>query len=200
MADTPLLVTADTIARMIGVPLPLTAAQRAVIEDEIQNGQDDVEGYLDRPLVTRDVTLTGLTPIPHEDPMSWQAWGADRFDDDFAVVSATEQPDGGWTVVFRVGLDGASTRAIIRYIKAHAAEAVRLSPSSGMGTRQITSMSAEGQSVSLEQARTTAGVPGGLPTLEGLARWRRRPSAYQSARVHEGPWPMVSAPVGWDPR
>ena len=200
MPDTPLLVDADSVARKIGVPLPLTAEQRATIEDAIQDGQDDVEGYLLRPLATRDVTRTGLTPAPWTDVMSWEAWGASMFDEDFFVVSATEQPDNaGWTVVFRVGLPADAMRPIIRYIKAHAAESVRLSPSSGMGKRQITSMSAEGQSVGLEKATTTQGVPGGLPTLDTLKRWRRRATAYQSDRQHSGPWPMVSPPVGWNP-
>jgi hypothetical protein len=69
-------------------------------------------------------------------------------------VSAYRAREGGtYDVGFLVGLDGATIDPIVRYVTMHAAESERLRPG-GVGSqgRQVSSVSAKGQSVPYESA------------------------------------------------
>lgn len=197
MAEEHLIVSADVVGRKLGLTT-LTGPQREVIEDEILDAQDAVVGHLGRPIAPEESVRTELSPKHGEDLMSWRAWGL-LFDDEFTVKSAVQDEKGTYTVTFLVGLDGTKVRAIARYVRAHAVEAVRLNSSNQMGERAITSMSAEGQSLAFESTKIAAGDAGALPTLASLDKYVRR-SAYQANRPAAPPWPMTSPPSGWDPR
>jgi hypothetical protein len=86
-------------------------------------------------------------------------------------VSAYRAREGGtYDVSFLVGLDGATIDPIVRYVTMHAAESERLRPG-GVGSqgRQVSSVSAKGQSVPYESAP----IPGQADALPELSRWKR---------------------------
>ncbi len=199
MDEPTLLVQPEVVARKLGVRTALTADQRETIEDAILDATQTVEGYLQRPLTPRAQTVTGLYPRPGYALEDWRAWSVE-IDDDYAVATAVAKDDGTYDVTFTVGLDAAQHPDIVRYVRVHAVETVRLDDESGMGKRRVSSMSAEGQSMSWESGRAPSGDAGALPALESLKRHRRLPGAYQAKRPAPAPWPMTSAPVGWDPR
>ncbi|MEU9781506.1 hypothetical protein AB0H92_11115 [Streptomyces phaeochromogenes] len=170
-----LVTSPEAVAKELGVPLPLTAEQRDDLLTAIRKAQADVVGYLGQPVIPQLVTRTALTP--HwgrddrlEDAASWPFEG-----DDLVQVSAyRDRGNGTYDVDFRVGFDGAAIDPVIRYVTTHAAESERLRPG-GVGSqgRRVSSVSAEGQSISYESAPTT-GQAGALPELSSLSRWKRR--------------------------
>lgn len=170
-----LVTSPEAVAKELGVPLPLTAEQRDDLLTAIRKAQSDVVGYLGQPVIPQLVTRTALTP--HwgrddrlEDAASWPFEG-----DDLVQVSAyRDRGNGTYDVDFRVGFDGAAVDSVIRYVTTHAAESERLRPG-GVGSqgRRVSSVSAEGQSISYESAPTT-GQAGALPELSSLSRWKRR--------------------------
>ncbi|SEE84270.1 hypothetical protein SAMN05216483_6748 [Streptomyces sp. 2131.1] len=188
-----LVTSPEAVAKELGVPLPLTAEQRDDLLTAIRKAQADVVGYLGQPVVPQLVTRTALTPYVGgtdrlEDATLWP------FDvDDLVQVSTYRvRTDGAYDVDFLVGLDGAAVDPIVRYVTTHAAESERLRPG-GVGSqgRRVSSVSAEGQSISYESAPTT-GQAGALPELTSLARWKRR--LFQPlARPARPPWPYSSA-------
>ncbi|MGW0033091.1 hypothetical protein ACWDXD_25150 [Streptomyces sp. NPDC003314] len=188
-----LVTSPEAVADELGLPLPLTAAQRDDLLTAIRRAQADVVGYLGRPVVPQLVTRPGLTPRwgrdeDLEDPATWS------FDTgDLAQVSAYRPRDGGtYDVDFLVGLDGATIDPITRYVTTHAAEAERQRPGSAAAQgRRVSSVSAEGQAVSYESA-PAAGQAGALPALDSLKRWKRLlyQPLNQGARA---PWPYSSA-------
>ncbi|MFD3311751.1 hypothetical protein [Streptomyces sp. NPDC058656] len=170
-----LVTSPEAVAKELGVPLPLTAEQRDDLLTAIRKAQSDVVGYLGQPVIPQLVTRTALTP--HwgrddrlEDAASWPFEG-----DDLVQVSAyRDRGNGTYDVDFRVGFDGAAVDPVVRYVTTHAAESERLRPG-GVGSqgRRVSSVSAEGQSISYESAPTT-GQAGALPELSSLSRWKRR--------------------------
>ncbi|MGA5454844.1 hypothetical protein ACPCVO_50710 [Streptomyces umbrinus] len=170
-----LVTSPEAVAKELGVLLPLTAEQRDDLLTAIRKAQADVVGYLGQPVIPQLVTRTALTP--HwgrddrlEDAASWPFEG-----DDLVQVSAyRDRGNGTYDVDFRVGFDGAAVDPVVRYVTTHAAESERLRPG-GVGSqgRRVSSVSAEGQSISYESAPTT-GQAGALPELSSLSRWKRR--------------------------
>ncbi|MFJ7004145.1 hypothetical protein ACIQWY_29570 [Streptomyces albidoflavus] len=187
-----LVTSPEAVATELGLPLPLTADQRDALMTAILNAQDDVVGYLGQPLVPQLVTRTALTPYwrIHEDLAQPDSWPV-LFDDLVRVVAYRDRGDGTYDVEFRVGFDGAANRAVVRYVTAHAAEAERQRPGGvGAHERRVSSVSAEGQAVSYEPSPATGQV-GAPPTLESLARWKRR--LFQPLnRPARAPWPYSS--------
>jgi hypothetical protein len=131
------------------------------------------------------------------------------------LLSVDLPPGGcGYTVTYRAGLDAGGERVfepIVRYVREHA---MGSEPVQGLrrrlrldDTRTVTSISVTGQSVSYKDVRDSAaaapgsGVPGSLPTLASLDRWRiagRR--VYQRATVAWSPWPYddgYTSPRWW---
>lgn len=182
-----LIVTADYIARRLGLPRPLSADDQWTVEEAITEAQSDVEAYLGRAITPTQYTETGL----------WKA-----FDGSYLltywplvdIVSETAETDpdtaqllGTWTVVYTAGLDAANDpllAPIRRYVVAAAMNSPSVTdlweaaqPSAG---RVVTSVSAEGQSVSYANTSPAggqigpagSGSPGALPLLSSLDRWR----------------------------
>ncbi|MEU9925152.1 hypothetical protein AB0H51_28355 [Streptomyces griseoluteus] len=173
---TGLVASPEQLADELGVPLPLTPVQREAFRDKLSKAQADVAGYLKRPLVPTPKTLRGVTPMPFEPLEKARAWPVPDVDDIVTVVSYTQDPDGTYTVRLRIGLDAAAEDPIVSYILVHAAERIRNSPgaeATASGGRRVTSVSAEGQSISYETA-PAAGQAGALPTLDSLGDYRKR--------------------------
>ncbi|MEW1657833.1 hypothetical protein [Streptomyces sp. NPDC093707] len=184
-----LLASAEEVADELGLPLPLTAAQREHLWTRIRQAQADVSGYLCRPLIPAPLRLEGVTPlygIPLDDPHAWPT--PQGLDDVVSVSSYAATADGTYTVELLVGVDGSAEEPIVRYVVAHAAEALRNDPSSPAGgSRRVTSVSAEGQSVSYDTAPLTGQV-GALPVLDSLSGYRLR--LYRPiATATPTPWP-----------
>ncbi|MFJ1552712.1 hypothetical protein [Streptomyces mirabilis] len=187
-----LVTSPEAVADDLGVPLPLTPAQRDALMTAIRKAQSDVEGYLGRPLVPRVVTRTALTPYwrSSEDLSDPEAWPFE-VDDVWQVSAYSDRGDGTYDVDFRVGLDGVAEDPVVRYVTAHAAESERNRPG-GVGAqgRRVSSVSAEGQSISYESAPTT-GQAGALPTIDTLSRLKRR--LWQPLNTPpRPPWPYSS--------
>ncbi|AKN68762.1 hypothetical protein QR97_02145 [Streptomyces sp. PBH53] len=186
----------EAVADALGVPLPLTPAQRAAYEEEIRNAQADVAGYLNRSLVPRLMTVRGVTPRWTDALDDITAWPV-HLDDIAEVVTYRTNPDGTYDVDLLVGLNGAHEEAVVRYVVAHAAEMVRQRPDqSGGAGRRVSSVSAEGQSISYESA-PAAGQAGALPSIDSLKSLRRLLFEPLS-RPPRAPWPYSSTrPRRW---
>ncbi|MGC5042500.1 hypothetical protein ACLQ16_04185 [Streptomyces albidoflavus] len=181
----------EAVADALGVPLPLSSAQRSAYEEEIRNAQADVAAYLNRPLVPTATTLRGVTPRWADALDDIEAWPV-HLDDIAEVVSYRTNPNGTYDVDLLVGLNAAQEETVVRYVVAHAAESVRQRPdqSSGSG-RRVSSVSAEGQSISYDSAPIT-GQAGALPTIDSLKRLRRL--VFQPlSRPPRAPWPYSSS-------
>lgn len=187
---TGLVASPEQLADELGVPLPLTAAQREDFRTKLGKAQADVAGYLNRPLVPSPKTLRGVHPMPFHELTDARAWPVPDVDDVVKVVSYAQDADESYTVRLRIGLDAAAEAPICRYVLAHATEGIRNSPGSEQtanGGRRVTSVSAEGQSISYETSPTT-GQAGALPTLDSLKNYRKllwRPLPTAPAT----PWP-----------
>ncbi|MEU9354997.1 hypothetical protein AB0D65_29380 [Streptomyces griseoloalbus] len=187
-----LVTSPEAVATKLGVPLQLTPEQRDDLLTAIRDAQADVVGYLGQPVTPQLVTRTGLEPCWGRDDRLEDAdsWPVEV--DDLVQVSAYRlRDDGTYDVDFLVGFDGAANDAVVRYVTAHAAESERNRPG-GVGSqgRRVSSVSAEGQSISYEAA-PAAGQAGALPTLDSLSRWKRR--LFQPLnRPARPPWPYSS--------
>ncbi|MER7759465.1 hypothetical protein [Streptomyces sp. NPDC097619] len=177
------LVSPEQVADELGVALPLTAAQRETFRTDIGKAQSDVAGYLGRPLVPRPETLRSVQPLYGYPLSDSRAWPAPSYDDITTVLSHTATSDGRYDVRLLIGLHAAREEPIVRYVLAHAAEMIRNKPGTADGGRRVSSVSAEGQSISYDSA-PAAGQAGALPSLESLAGYRKR--LYR---------PIVGAPV-----
>lgn len=185
------VVTPEEIAAKLGVTVPLSDADRAVIEAAITDCQADVEAELNRSIVPTQQTLQGVWPRLGYDLMDWRAWpqASEVYDDDIKPEFMTANPDGSYDVTFTVGLDGANTPPVKRYVKAHTIESIRNDPDSGIGTnRLVTSVSAEGQSVSYATASVDAGAAGSLPNIKTLRAFKRR-AVFRANRAGVSIWP-----------
>ncbi|MEU9699547.1 hypothetical protein [Streptomyces sp. NPDC047981] len=185
-----LVASPEAVADALGLPLPLTPAQRTTYETEIRNAQADVSAYLNRPIIPTLTTLRGLRPHGSGDLDDGATWALDL--DDIAVVeSYRSNPDGTYDVDLLVGLHGVQEDPVVRYVVAHAAEAIRQRPDgSGAAGRRVSSVSAEGQSVSYESTPAT-GQAGAPPVIGSLHRLRRL--TFQPVRrPARAPWPYSS--------
>ncbi|MFD3514907.1 hypothetical protein [Streptomyces sp. NPDC058657] len=181
----------EAVADALGTALPLTSAQRSTYEEAIRDAQADVAAYLNRSLVPTARTLRGVTPRTNDALDDIDAWPL-HIDDFASVVSYRAQPGGTYDVDLLIGLNGAQEEAVVRYVVAHAAESVRQRNDQGAGPgRRISSVSAEGQSVSYDAAPVT-GQAGALPTINSLNRLRRLVFEPLS-RPPRAPWPYSSS-------
>jgi hypothetical protein len=183
-----LIASAEQIADKLGVPLPLTAVQREHYWLAISEAQADVISYIGRPLIPTPRQLLEVTPLfgyALDDP---QAWPIQHYDDVVSVVSYTDNLVGTYNVQLLVGVDGSSEEPIVRYVVAHAAESLRNDPAAATdGGRRVSSVSAEGQSISYDAA-PLPGQAGAAPTLDSLSGYRRR--IYRPMKTAAvAPWP-----------
>ncbi|MDI3407679.1 hypothetical protein [Streptomyces cavernicola] len=181
----------EAVADALGVPLPLTFAQRSAYEEEMRNAQADVVAHLNRPLVPTATTLRGVTPRWTDALDDIDDWPV-HLDDIAEVITYRANADGTYDVDLLVGLNGAQEETVVRYVVAHAAESARQRPDqSAVSGRRVSSVSAEGQSISYESAPTT-GQAGALPTINSLNRLRRL--VFQPlTRPPRAPWPYSSS-------
>ncbi|RSS97252.1 hypothetical protein EF903_01650 [Streptomyces sp. WAC05292] len=180
-----LLVSPEQVADELGVPLPLTAAQREAFRTDIAKAQADVSGYLGRPIIPRPERLRSVLPLFGYALSDARAWPAASYDDITTVLSYAPAADGRYDVRLLIGLHAAQEEPIVRYVLAHAAETIRNKPGAN-SERRVTSVSAEGQSISYDTA-PVAGQAGALPALDSLAGYKKR--LYR---------PIVGAPaVAW---
>ncbi len=187
---TGLVASPEQLADELHVPLPLSAAQRETFRTALEKAQAEVAAYLQRPLVPVPQTLRQVAPTPFFALTDPRAWPVPDVDDAVKVVSYELGADDAYTVRLLIGLDAAAEAPIVHYVIAHAAERIRSGPGGeevAGGGRRVSSVSAEGQSISYEAA-PAAGQAGALPTLDSLHTYRRRlwrplPTAAAS------PWP-----------
>ncbi|MFJ2745316.1 hypothetical protein ACIO3O_37295 [Streptomyces sp. NPDC087440] len=188
-----LVVSPEAVADELGLPLPLDAAQRSTLTTAIRNAQADVVGYLGRPLIPRTLTLLAVQPRWSDDLDSADTWPLPEQDDLVDVEAYRPRGDGTYDVDVLVGLNAAAEPAVRRYVAAHAAESERNRPNNPVGEgRRVSSVSAEGQSISYEAA-PVVGQAGAPPTLDSLSSLRRllfRPVT----RPARAPWPYSASP------
>ncbi|MER5482649.1 hypothetical protein ABT024_05445 [Streptomyces sp. NPDC002812] len=184
---TGLIASPEQVADKLKTPLPLTAAQRESYRTDIAEAQAAVSAYLGRPLIPAPQFLRSVRPLLGSDLASPDAWPLQEYDDEVTVLGHTVNPDGSYDVQLLVGLEAALEEPIVRYVVAHAAESIRNAPAAGAEGRRVTSVSAEGQSVSYDSA-PTAGQAGALPSLDSLSRYRKQ--LYRPiSRTPATPWP-----------
>jgi hypothetical protein len=148
------------------------------------------------------VQLTKVLPAFGTDPGDWRAWRdlEGTPDDEYQVDAYSPNPDGTYNVTLRVGLDGAAEEPIARFVAAHAAETLRLSDR--YGKRRVTSVSAEGQSVSYEASPSasqnrSSQKAGELPDITTLSRYKEVP-VFVRQKFRRGPWPYGPSHLsGW---
>ncbi len=182
-SDPTLLVEPDSVARRLGVALPLSATQRERVVDAIRDAQAEVEGELNRAIVPETRVFPNALPVIGGDPRTVTTWPALAVvDDRVSIASFTANTDGTFRLTVRVGLDGIKERPIVRYVTAAAVEALRHDPSVTplLGEhRRVNSLSAEGQSITFEAAAPAANAEAGArPTLKSLRQYKRH-AAYQ---------------------
>jgi hypothetical protein len=189
--DPTMAVSPKEVARRVGLdPNALTSDQTEYITDVIYDVQADVEAYLRRPIFAVPRTFEGeyaaygVDPDDNAQLLERQSWPRlrDVIDDDWTVTAVTPSTDGNDTydVTVNLGVDGRNERPVRRFLVAHAIESIRNDPNPPTGLvvkRRITSVSAEGQSISYDRGSTTAGAAGGPPSLDSLKAYRRSSSA-----------------------
>lgn len=190
--DLSLIVSPEDVATKLGVQLPITAAQRETLIDAILDAQGAVEAFLNRSLVPFTETLAGVYPRGY-DLDSWKSWPVAQFNDKVQVLGHVSNGDGSYDVTVKVGLDGRAELPIRRFVRVQAAESVRQDPATGMGTRTVSSVSADGQSVSYERDYSTAdGAAGSTPNISSLRRYKRHAVYRRPTRV-DPRWPYAGS-------
>jgi choline dehydrogenase-like flavoprotein len=187
-----LVVSPETLAVKLGVPLPLTAEQRAALIDALLDAQTDVRAYLGRPILPQVVTERRSWP-----PGGWLFVEQPVLEvlTETEVLDENSQPTGYWDVTYLAGLDARSDerlRPIRRVVLAQAAQqdaAVRLwstagagAATDGTGAKRVRSVSAEGQSVSYTYATPDSGGGGDKGGVGGPVRWSSIDSWRQRGR------------------
>lgn len=218
----PFIVPVAKVARIIGIPAdnldkpdattgyPL----REVLEDMLVDVQADVEGYLGRPIVPTRFTESARRD--YTDPSGWRlAW-----DPVVKVITATDNGDGTGTVAYVAGITNPiAQRAIARYVTGAVVEEFRAHPTYGKTFRSVRTLSAGGRSITYDQPaganrRSSAQLPsfpqpGSMPSVETLARWRKRgvfsrlrwagPGATEGGWVGSGIYLLGNPDMGVDP-
>ena len=191
-----LIIQADTVARLAGLPRPLDTDGQWLVEQAILDAQSDVTAYLGRPITPLIATENNLWPqsatLSLTDPRQWLLCNRPVIE----VLTTDEETDdpfpfGTYTVTYTYGLNAVidpQMEPIRRWIRAAAVASpevasvwMSVDPSGG-GGRVINSLSAEGQSVSYGAVTVPgagagggaagSGAPGAVPLLSTLDRWR----------------------------
>ncbi len=207
--DSGLVVSPESVAVRLGVALPLTAEARETISAEIRSAMADVENYLNRPLIPTEVLIPDARPSWDVDLWDWdRAWwpyNSAGWRDEVSIVGWTgPDADGQYKLRVAVGMDGSRVEAITRFVRLHATESVRSNTAYGLGSREVRSLSAEGQSISYVDAPSGGGsggsgaaAAGSMPTFDSLRRYKK-PSIYMNPAPSGGVWPnSPSRAFGW---
>lgn len=188
---TPTPTPAEDLARRLGVDTADTALMTA-ITDALADAEDDVTGYLGRPVRPVTKTATGCWPVPG----GWDIPGERGRVREILTVTAETWTDpntgevialGTFTLTYTVGMDyltDPETSPIRRYVRAAAmndpALLQRLASAGRRGPVTNVSVSTEGQSKTVTYAplgnggggQPGADSPGALPSKKSLDRWR----------------------------
>ncbi|MGW4694875.1 hypothetical protein ACWEO1_21155 [Kitasatospora cineracea] len=171
-----LIVTAEEVARRLGLPVPLTDEVRQRIETAVEDAQDTLVAHLGRPLLPVQYTESGV----RADTGGWILSHAPVV----AVISAVPDtnsspiPSPGlptYTVTYIAGIDARTdpeTAPLRLWVRATACHHPLLADAP-VRQRRIASASVEGQSVTYD----TAAEPPVLlapPDLATTDRWRLR--------------------------
>jgi hypothetical protein len=138
-----LLGSPEAVADALGIPLPITSAQRSAYEQALRDAQADVAAYLHRPVIPRVTTLRAVTPRWARTLDEADAWPV-YLDDLAEVISYRADADDTYDVDLLVGLNGPQEESLVRYVVANAAESIRQRPDQDGGGRRVSSVSAEG--------------------------------------------------------
>lgn len=201
----PLIVHPEKVARRLKLPLPLDADTTWLISNAIRTAQGRVRTYLRRPITPQQVTITGLYPWVD----GWQL--PDR--DARAITSTAETDSNGqltgyYTVTYTTGLDAATDldlfpiRDFVLLSALNDPEVLRFwRQQNPTTTREITSSSADGQSISYKPSTLGGGgaagsaTPGALPDLTGLNEWQvRHIGVFQRPGT---PYTVLGGPPWW---
>lgn len=215
-----LIIQADTVARLAGLPRPLSTDDQWRVEQAILDAQSDVTAYLGQPITPLLATENGLYPqsayLSLTDRRQWLLSNVPVIEVLTAEPEGLEPfPIGTYTVTYTYGLNVVTDplmEPVRRWIRASVLASPEVSAvyatSIGSGGRVVTSVSAEGQSISYGAVQVPAaavagtagsGAPGSPPLLSTLDRWRvagrrvfqRRGYPYYGTSVLE---PVTSAP------
>lgn len=193
MPDT-LLVPVEKVAPWLGLePATLNDIQTELITDAILDAQSKVTEFLCRPLEPRSETLRGLyrdEAYPHTDVRAWPE-AETVLDDRLKVASYAVNADNAqrFDVTFDVGLDvetDPELDAIRRFIRQDAVAGLQGAAALvvlGIA-REVTSVSAEGQSVSYAKKPSSPDAAGGQMTVGSLRRWKRY-AVGRAATLHD---------------
>lgn len=188
-----LTVSADTVARLAGIPRPLDEDTQWLIEQAILGAQDDVIAYLGQPITPLLATEDGLYPqsafLSLTDRRQWLLCNTPVIE----ILTADPEtadpfPLGTYRVAYTYGLNvvtdpqmGPVRRWILASAVASPEVASAYAATAPDGGRLVTSVSAEGQSISYSAVKVPSasvagtagsGAPGSVPLLSSLDRWR----------------------------
>jgi hypothetical protein len=142
--------------------------------------------------------MAGVYPLAGWPLDHWKAWpDARMYDDSITVVSSVANPNGTFDVTLKVGLDGPNDERVARFVKAHTVQTLLNDANAAMGKRQITSISAEGQSVSYSDGSVETGAAGSLPPIKTLSPLKRR-AVHRADRGRVSIWPLTG--IGYSDR
>lgn len=212
-----LVASPEDLAVQLGLTLPISDEDRAILTGSLLDAQADVVAYLGRPILPKVITERRTWPWPLG---GWKLTQNPVIE----ILSETEllddagDPTGYWDVVYRAGLDvrgDEALRPIRRLVLALAGQsdaAVRMwaatgygstgGDANGLGPRRVKSISTEGQALSYEFARPgdggqvagTAGAIGGPIRWASIDQWRiRGRRVFQRSGPHGG---LVSISMG----
>ncbi|MFC8717953.1 hypothetical protein [Kitasatospora sp. NPDC057198] len=192
-----LIVTAEEVARRLGLPVPLTDDARQRIETAIEDAQDTLVAHLGRPLLPVQYTESGV----RADTSGWILSHAPVI----TVISATPDLETSptasfgpptYTVIYIAGIDARTdpeTAPLRLWVRATACHHPLLADAP-VRQRRIASASVEGQSITYD----TAAEPPVLlvaPDLATTDRWRLRGRRVYQAPVRPNP-PGLTIPGG----
>ncbi|WP_371517677.1 hypothetical protein [Kitasatospora sp. NBC_01300] len=183
-----LIVTAEEIARRLGITVPLSEGTRQRIETAIEDAQDTLVAHLGRPLLPVQYTESGV----HAGTDGWVLHHAPLI----AVISAvldTGTPSGPfgsptYTITYTAGIDARAdpqTAPLRLWVRATACHHPLLADAP-VRQRRVSSASVEGQSVTYD----TAAEPPVLlapPDLDTIDRWRLRGRRIYQAPIRPNP-------------
>lgn len=188
-----LIIQADTVARLAGLTRPLSDDDQWLVEQAILAAQADVTAYLGQPITPLIATENGLYPqyatLSLSDSRQWVLARGPLIE---ILTTDAETvypfPTGTYTVTYTYGLNVVTDPQLApvrRWITASVLASPELSSlyatSDPVGSRLVSSLSAEGQSVSYGAVKVPAasvagaagsGAPGSVPLLSSLDRWR----------------------------
>ena len=184
--------------------VPVTPDNLAMIRNQLLDAQSDVAAYLGRSITPTQYTVHGIYPMgpqwvfdPKDEPVR-------AIDSVTAEVDIVGNPTGYYTIVYTAGLDATDLNddelaPIRRYVVAAAVnsdEFLTVWSSTPAGqARRIKSSTTEGQSVTYENVRLGGGgvagsnLPGALPSISSLDKWRIAGREVFQRRGFDLPWP-----------